>query len=394
MTIHAGASLTSDAGGRSPRRTSDTHDDLPVTRRDRFAGRRQSLHDLQHVLLTSGQHALVLGEGGIGRTSLLNVLPACLDGPRRAAAVTALPSDTLATLWGRAAALLGVDAGEGTSSGVASTLRRVAAGEPVLITVDDVHRGSSELRRDLAAVVGALVSPPTQATLVFSALGMDVAGSWPEASLLGSAVGTHLLPRLMRDEVQELIEDLLAEAGLDATPEAIAMITDRGAGLPGAVRRLSAASARATRAANASRVDAPHVEQASADVLATTDEAVREAYEHATIRARRGIFPEILWACAHTPREGDGSFATLAVRETLQRMLKREIRGLTNQISVLAEDTRGQVLVRVSGAPNPRYRFADPRLEPFVLLRGLGDRDLPQVPAHADAEESWLREAA
>ncbi len=394
MTSHAGTALASDAGSTSSRRPGDTHADAPVTRRDRFAGRRQCLHDLQHVLLTSGQHALVLGERGIGRTSLLNVLPASLEGPRRAAAVTVRAGDDLGSLWARIASALAVEPAGTTSSAMAATLSRVAAGEPVLVTVDDVHVATPELRRDLAAVVGALVSPPTQATLVFAALGMDVAGAWPEAALLANALDTHLLPRLAADEAQELAEDVHAEAGVDATPEALHTIAERGAGLPGAVRRLAVASADAAHAAGASRVDVAHVEQACATVLAGADEDVKLAYEHATIRARRGIFPEILWACAHTPREVDGSFATLAVRQTLQRMLKREIRGLTNQISVLAEGTRGQVLIRVSGAPNPRYRFADPRLEPYVLLRGLGDRDLPQVPAHADAEESWLREAA
>lgn len=393
MTSNAGNTLAS--ADRSVRAaTSFGHSAAPVTRRDHFAGRRQSLHDLQHVLLTPGQHALVLGEPGIGRSSLLAMVPGCLEGPRRAALVAVERDDTLATLWARSAAALQADTTAANAGEIAELLRRMAGAVPVMWAVDDVHRASPALRAELAALVGALVSPAVPVTLVFSGAGLDARRVWPEAALLGAAMGSFVLPRLTGEESQELLDTVLAGAGLDAEPAAAAELIEASAGRPGAMRDLAERAAAAAQRQGVGRVSESHAEDAMREALEATDAGVREEYQHATIRARRGIFPEILWACARSPRETDGSFSTQSVRDTLQRLLKREVRGLTNQISVLAESTRGQVLEKVSGAPNPRYRFVDPRLEPFVLLRGLGDRDLPHIAASDHANESWLRKAA
>lgn len=393
MTSNAGNTLASAA---RPARaaTSFSHGTAPVTRRDHFAGRRQPLHDLQHVLLTPGQHALVLGEPGIGRSSLLAMLPGCLDGPRRAALVAVQRDDTMATLWSRSAAALQADTGAQNASEIAALLRRMAGAVPVVWAVDDVHAASPALRAELAALVGALVSPAVPVTLVFSASGLDARRVWPEAALLGAALGIHVLPRLTAEESQELLDTVLAGAGLDVEPAAARELIETSAGRPGAMQDLAGRAAAAAQRRGVGRVGEAQAEDAMREALEATDPDVREEYEHATIRARRGIFPEILWACARSPREPDGSFSTRSVRDTLQRLLKREVRGLTNQISVLAETTRGQVLEKVSGAPNPRYRFVNPRLEPFVLLRGLGDRDLPHIAGREEANESWLRKAA
>jgi hypothetical protein len=395
MTSHAGSPLATVAPMRATTApASDAAFDAPVTRRDRFAGRRQTLHDLQHVLLTPGRHALVLGEAGIGRSSMLAMVPGCLEGPRRAAVESLAPDDTFASLWSRVSAALGTDGDAGGAEAAASSLRRLATAAPVVVALDDVHRASPELRAQLAALAGALVSPPAAVTLVVAGAGFDAHEVWPQASALGGSVDTFVLARLTGEEGAELADEVLAGQGLDADPAALATLVALSAGRPGDGRRLASAAAAAARRQGAGRVGMTHVHDATREALASTPADVLEMYEHATIRARRGIFPEILWACARAPRGADGSFSTHSVRDTLQRMLKREVRGLTNQISVLAEDTRGQVLIRVSGAPNPHYRFADPRLEPYVLLRGLADRDLPNVAAHDDATESWLREAA
>lgn len=393
MTSNAGNTLAS-AGPSSHATRSHGQSAPPVTRRDHFAGRRQTLHDLQHILLAPGQHALVMGEPGIGRSSLLAMLPGCLDGPRRAALVAIEPGDTLATLWSRTAGALQADATASSPGDVAALLRRMGAAVPVVWGIDDLHRATPSLRADLAAVLGALVSPPVPVTLVLAAAGHDPRRVWPEAGLLSTAMTTTTLGRLPAEECAELLEIVLANAGVDAEPAAAQELIQACAGRPGALADLGARAAEAARRQGVGRVAASHAEDALREAFEATDADVREEYEHATIRARRGIFPEILWACARSPREPDGSFSTQSVREALQRLLKREVRGLTNQISVLAESTRGQVLEKVSGAPNPRYRFVDPRLEPYVLLRGLGDRDLPRVHASDSARESWLREAA
>ena len=56
------------------------------------------------------------------------------------------------------------------------------------------------------------------------------------------------------------------------------------------------------------------------------------------------------------------------------------MRGLTNQVSALTEEGRGSVLDKQGAAKAARYRFVNPDLEPYILMRGL--------------EEGWTTHAA
>ena len=53
------------------------------------------------------------------------------------------------------------------------------------------------------------------------------------------------------------------------------------------------------------------------------------------------------------------------------KIVRREVRGLTNQIASLTEDGRGEVLQKIGAGKTARYRFLNPLLEPFILMRGL-----------------------
>ena len=96
-----------------------------------------------------------------------------------------------------------------------------------------------------------------------------------------------------------------------------------------------------------------------------------ESADEQTVRARRGIYPEILLACALAPRDEHGSFSVADVCEAVTRIVQREVRGLTNQVSALTDSGRGAVLDKQGAAKTARYRFVDPRLEPYILMRGL-----------------------
>src|SRR5205085_2290427 len=68
---------------------------------DLFAGRARELQTLVDVVGQRGQHAVVYGERGVGKTSLVNVLPDFIpgDGPVVAAGCNCDSSDTFATVW-------------------------------------------------------------------------------------------------------------------------------------------------------------------------------------------------------------------------------------------------------------------------------------------------------
>jgi transcriptional regulator with AAA-type ATPase domain len=73
----------------------------PIKRRDLFAGRTQQLMTVSEALVEPGQHVVIYGERGVGKTSLATV---CADVIARASKISAIKvncqsSDNFGSRW-------------------------------------------------------------------------------------------------------------------------------------------------------------------------------------------------------------------------------------------------------------------------------------------------------
>ena len=73
----------------------------PIDAGELFAGRARQLQALLDAVSQRGQHAIVFGERGVGKTSLVNVLPGFIQSERPilAARCNCDSADTYTTLW-------------------------------------------------------------------------------------------------------------------------------------------------------------------------------------------------------------------------------------------------------------------------------------------------------
>jgi hypothetical protein len=188
----------------------------------------------------------------------------------------------------------------------------------------------------------------------------------PSASL----VPVHVT-RMTNDESVECVLRALRQASIAADDVVVERIAVLANGMPHAVQALGHHAAHDAASAGSGHIESLNLDAGMRAALGRAPGEVREAYEQATVRARRGIYPEILLACALAPRDGKGNFSVADVCDAVTRIVHREVRGLTNQVSALTEAGRGAVLVKQGAAKTARYRFVDPRLEPYILMRGL-----------------------
>ena len=72
----------------------------PVNRRNLFAGRVKQMATLLNVVSGRGEHAVIYGERGVGKTSLASVVARLVRGPERIAVrVNCDSSDTYGSIW-------------------------------------------------------------------------------------------------------------------------------------------------------------------------------------------------------------------------------------------------------------------------------------------------------
>jgi len=434
MSDHALSAV--QGGAASGDRSRDSHlrmDEVfspsaPITRSDLFTGRQRQVQDLLQAILQRGQHAVVCGERGVGKTSLVTLLADFAQGPLVVVRVAGDPTDTFSSLWRKAArgfrfshlkptvgfvpgaeispidgaALLppaAADADDLTPTAVVDLLRQVALQDQVVIVFDEFDRVLDERARVLFSdTIKTLSDAAMPVTLVLVGVAEDASGLvHAHPSIERSLVGIQL-PRMSESELIETSTRMFAAAGLTADDAVVERIATLAQGLPHVVHLLGLAAARAAVAAGGTHLTVAHLDEAVAVALRRATDGVRESYEQAIVRARRGIFPEILLACALTPRDARGRFTVDGVKTTLEAIVGREVRGLTNQVSALTEAGRGSVLLKSGSGREASYRFVNPMLQPYILMRGLeNDWATQQTPdwlAAAPADDSEERRAA
>jgi hypothetical protein len=112
--------------------------------------------------------------------------------------------------------------------------------------------------------------------------------------------------------------------------------------------------------------------------IADIDQTIRERYLAATISQRReeALFEPVLLACSLATSDELGRFQQSAVAEPLNRIVpgkNYEASTFAFHMNEFTTDKRKNVLERLGETRNYRYRFTDPMMQPFVILKGLND---------------------
>ena len=117
------------------------------------------------------------------------------------------------------------------------------------------------------------------------------------------------------------------------------------------------------------------VDDAVERAVARAQGSVVEAYRQATAARGDAIYPQVLLACALAGEDEYGFFGADEIAEPLSRILGRPTKPLTfaKHLDRMAADERGPVLEKQQGTGPRRYRFENPLLQPYVLMRGLSE---------------------
>ena len=228
----------------------------------------------------------------------------------------------------------------------------------------------------LANTIKALSDDGVAATIVVVGVGDSVTQLFEEHGSIERCTEEVLMPRMSRDELGEIIDKRLPQLGMTIEPDARWKIVILSRGLPAYVHRLGKHSA--TRAVSnlRRRITEEDVDASIQDVLLGSLESLRSAYDKAKFSNQPGnLMKEVLLACALVPADDAGYFVPAAVLDPLEKILGRamSIAQYRNHLAEFATDSRGNILQRVGQPRAYRYRFRDPAMLPYVLMKGIAD---------------------
>lgn len=351
----------------------------PVSRLDMLAGRIAQIQDVANAVSQRGQHVGLYGERGVGKTSLANVLAELFDAPDlphfQAVLVNCGTEDSYATIWENICIELGV--GPDNDFPSPESVRRVLTDldPPALIVIDELDRfEDNEGLTVMADTIKTLSDHSVISTLVFVGVAQSIGELMGEHASIVRALAQVEIPRMSEKELREILDRGCAKAGLKIDGEAATRIARLSDGLPHYTHLLG-------RHAGQRVVHNDRDEITLADVNTIIPEAVarhtiQSSYIEATESVRKdNLYPQVLLACALAPTNQHGYFTAGAIRGPLEEIAGRrlDIPAFARHLAQFLEPERGAVLQRRGVPRRYFYRFTDPILRPYVVLKGLSD---------------------
>lgn len=369
----------------------------PIDQQALFSGRLAQLTDVVNAITQKGQHAILFGERGVGKTSLARVLANGLTiGNKRmvAASINCDSTMSFSSLWHKIFREITVSYSKpgmgftGESSIVGKSLNEYLPAEvtpddvrhllskigKALIIIDELDRltdaGASKL---LADTIKTLSDHAVDSTLLLVGVADSVDTLIAEHQSVERALVQVRMPRMSKPELNQIVDKGLAAASMSIDPVARDKITALSQGLPHYTHLLSLYASQRAAATSREIVAIEDVRTAIDSALSRAQQSIINSYHKATNSPRENLYAQVLLSCALAQQDPLGYFAAVDVRTPLSGIMGRpyEIPAFSQHLNAFCEPLRGPVLQRTGSARRYRFRFENPLMQPFVVMDGI-----------------------
>ena len=371
----------------------------PIHSRDLFAGRRPQLLKVLSTIEEPGQHAILWGERGVGKTSLANIIQASIEARAPCAKVACDSRDTFESVWKR----------------VFEALPYVLVEQPVGFQREKEQlilslAGATGARTERAAEVAAFLRSANTRGLVivdefdqledagsrtaFADLIKHLSDSHPQLTVLlvgvadsvTSLIGDHVsiercirqihVPRMSETELGELVDRGAAAGGVMFESDARRSVIQTSRGFPHYTHLLGKHAVLVAFDSGTRTVTVEHVDAGVRAAVEDAAASVRAEYVSATSATRSSLYREVLVAAALAPEDAAGAVWPRDLVAPLSVLVGRKVRlrEFSSHLSRLCQPQRGRALERLGRKGQYGYRFRNPLLTPFVVLMGRRDR--------------------
>jgi Cdc6-like AAA superfamily ATPase len=364
----------------------------PIDDVDLFAGRMSQVMDVVNALSQRGQHVVLFGERGVGKTSLANVLAEFFGGAQdvRSVKVNCSTNDTYRSLWANIFRELRMAeeaekewaGGQPDPESIRYLLQRVQT--RTLIVIDELDRlEDGDALSQLADTVKTLSDHSVHTTLVLVGVADSIDDLVGDHRSIERALTQIPMQRMSTEELTEILSNGLGRLGLGIDVGARDRIALLSEGLPHYTHLLALHATQRAVMDDRERVLMTDVDSAVETAVSKAQQSIRSAYQRATRSPRKeSKFAEVLLACALTEKDELGYFTASSVRAPLSEILGKrvEIPAFARHLNKFTEPSRACVLQKSGEERRYFYRFGNPLLQPYVILSGLAhgviDEDL------------------
>lgn len=390
----------------------------PISTRELFAGRWDQLEAVADAVVQTGLHAVIYGERGVGKTSLANVIRPVLHAfavpegvrgeaestqktPRLVVKVNAHQKDTFADVWRRALdqitltaerPVLGFHRSAVEQESIPlrrawnvsevpgiDDVRRVFSGlAGSVFIIDEFDRMDSDAVGPFTDLIKALSDYLTPVTVVIVGVADTVDDLIEGHESIGRALVQIHMPRMTHPELREILTKAEEQLPVRFQTSAAHRIVRMSLGLPHYTHLIGLSAVRKACERRSAEITPDDVTAALSSATQKAEQSLIAEFSKATRSAHRdALYADVLLACAITAStETDelGYFQASSVVQPLQMILPErrvDISTFNRHLADFCDEKRGSVLQRTGQERAYRYRFRDPLVPPYAIMKGI-----------------------
>ncbi|MCC6238048.1 MAG: orc1/cdc6 family replication initiation protein [Dehalococcoidia bacterium] len=384
----------------------------PVTAPAFLAGRSDQIDLALATVSAPGQHAIIYGERGVGKTSVASLIHLIWTeyikdfGAVAAARIQCDHTDDYGAIWRKVAEALQRDferkgikpLGNGKFEDCAALIEAGAAdpttvcslfdlaGMKAIVVIDEFDAVEDENTTALmSATIKQLSDFVIDATLILVGVADSVDDLIAEHRSIDRCLRQVFMPRMSIEELREIVESRLKRLGMTIYPRAVLRIAALSQGFPYYAHLLGLHSAmHAIEARQSLTVEPADVDSAITRAISESQQSVLAEYTKAVSSPRpENLYRQTLLACALSAADDLGYFAPADLKAPISTILKksRDVPTYIKQLDAFTKADRGPALEFSGDARNRRFRFVSPLLKPYVVLRGISDGLITELAA-------------
>ncbi len=367
----------------------------PIKKEEFFRGRISQLEKICTAINEEGQHAILFGERGVGKTSLANIMTDSITNlyPVK---ITCNRTDNFKTLWKQAfreiefsqtTKGLGFNAQDKQqivnlkdsldeksntfSSDIIKLISQFNALKFLFIFDEFDNITDKEVRRNFADIVKAFSDNNTNTTIVLVGIADDVE----------TLIGNHLslerclkqvrMPRMSNIESKEIIEKGLNRLEIGFTSNITTKIVEFSSGFPHYIHLLCKFGCEEIIKEEREVFEENDLAVAIIKGIENTNEQLKSAYRKAIIGlSTTNKWKDVLFSCAEAELDEFNCFSISSILSAYAKHTGKNVKGnsIAYNLNQLCYKERGMILEKLDTGLNTRYRFSNPMMMAYIKL--------------------------